>query len=83
MKSREELKVEVLHELRKAKVKEIVLFKMKHKQVVRTRLQSPTQQSLAQMENDLGASIKVAEYELDLIEEAIKEAENGTDKHKN
>ncbi len=72
VQSREELREEVLHELRKAKVKDIVKLKMKLRQVTRTRLQAPTQQNLAQFENEITASIKVAEYELDLIEEEIK-----------
>lgn len=71
MKTREELRQEVLHDIRKSKMNDLVLLKMKHRQVTRTRLQAPDQKNLAQMELDIAASVKVAEYELDLIEEEI------------
>lgn len=43
MKTREELKAEVLKDIRKAKVKDQVTLQVKLRQVVRTRLAQPTQ----------------------------------------
>ena len=74
MTTREELKAEILHDIRRSKMQELIVLQMKKRQVTRTRLQAPTQQNLAQMENDIQASIKVKEYELDLIEEEMKES---------
>ena len=74
MITREELKAEILHDIRRSKMQELIVLQMKKRQVTRTRLQAPTQQNLAQIENDIQASIKVKEYELDLIEEEMKES---------
>ncbi len=74
MKTREELKAEVLEDLRKAKVKDQVTLQMKLRQIVRTRLAQPTQKELGYLENDINAKIKVIGYELDLIEEEMKGA---------
>lgn len=74
MKTREELKAEVLEDLRKAKIKDQVTLQMKLRQIVRTRLAQPTQKELGYLENDINAKIKVVGYELDLIEEEMKGA---------
>lgn len=74
MKSREELKAEVLADIRKTKMKELVILQIKLKQVTRIKLTAPTTQGINTLEHEINTQIKTATNELDLIEEAMKES---------